>query len=372
MQQHHAINNHTNQNEYPIRILHCVAGLGVGGYENFIMNVYRKIDRNKVQFDFLYSYDGVFEEEILSLGGKLHKIPFIVDASPLKYNKCVLEFFEKNKNYKIVHSHMDKFSGQVLRLAKKVGVPVRIAHSHSTRNLGNLIYKAVKNYYGTKIKNSCTDRLACGKDAGYWLFGRSTDFTVVTNGIDINKFKSDDNRNKKEFSIVNIARFDLVKNHTFLIDVFNEIYKHDNSSKLYLAGTGNTQLSIKNKVSSLNLDSAVTFLDVCRDIPALLSKADVLCMPSLFEGLPVSLIEAQSTGTPCVVSDNITKEVNVTGDVEFLSLQDNSEKWAEALLKHKGKEKKNNRQKMIDTGYDINMSAKYLEEFYLSKRITSK
>lgn len=351
--------------EQPVRVLHCVAGLGRGGYETFIMNVYRKIDRTKVQFDFLYSFDGVFTEEVKRLGGRLYQIPFITQKGPFAYRKNVMKFLRAHPEYRIVHSHMDKFSGEIMRCAKKCGVPVRIAHSHSTKNEGGWLFQLVKNYYGKKILPNCTHKFACSRQAGEWLFAGDTDrIAVVKNGVDTARFCPADSREKDLFTVVNVGRFVEAKNHGFLVDVFAAVHRMDGSARLILAGTGALQQQVKEKVAALGLDEWVAFLGDCSDVPGLLAKADVLCMPSLFEGLPVSLIETQAAGVPCVISDRIPAEVDITGEVEFLSLDDSPETWARSLLKYKGTDKKNNKQKVVESGYDIASTAAFLQGFY--------
>lgn len=351
----------------PIRVLHCVAGLGRGGYETFIMNVYRQIDRTKVQFDFLYSFDGVFVEEVKRLGGRAYQIPFITQKGPFVYRKAVRNFLKTHPDYTIIHSHMDKFSGLIMECAKEQGIPVRIAHSHNTKNEGGLAFQLVKDYYGKKILPNCTHKMGCSADAYRWLFGTEEGMMVVQNGVDTEKFSSADSRNPDVFTVVNIARFTQQKNHSFLTDIFAELYRMDNTARLVLAGTGDLMDKTKKKVQSLGLSSAVTFLGDCNDVPGLLTTADVLCMPSLFEGLPVSLVETQSAGVPCVISDTIPAEVNLTDTITFLSLEDSPKKWAEALLKHKHKAKPDNRPKIREAGYDIRHTAAVLQEFYLKE-----
>jgi len=348
-----------------IRVLHCVAGLDRGGYEAFIMNVYRNIDRSKIQFDFLYSFDGVYTEEIRKLGGKLYQIPFITQKGPFVYRKAVMDFFKKHPEYKIVHSHMDKFSGMIMECAAKNNIPVRISHSHSTKNEGNILFHIVKDFYGKKIEDNCTHRFACSKAAGDWLFNGSESVNIIKNGVSAKAFNNTDCRDSNLFSIANIGRFVPAKNHSFLIDIFNELYKLDNASRLVLAGTGTLMEQVKAKVDALGLKEYVTFLGDCNDIPTLLSKTDVICMPSLFEGLPVTLIEAQSAGVPCVISDRIPAEVDVSGDIAFMSLDSSPEQWAKKLLEYKGRQKSDNRQKIIENGYDINATASFLQQFYI-------
>lgn len=356
-----------NKHQLPIRVLHCVAGLDRGGYETFIMNIYRKIDKTKVQFDFLYSFDGVFNDEILSMGGKLYKIPFITEKGPFVYKKAVDHFLNKHTEYKIVHSHMDKFSGLIMKCAKNAKIPVRISHSHSTKNEGGLAFQIVKNYYGKMIDKNCTHRFACSKAAYDFLFNKNDNAKIINNGIDLGKFQKPDNRDIQTFTIVNVARFTKAKNHEFLIGIFNQVKELEPTSRLILAGTGPLQSIIKEKVANLNLTENIEFLNDCEDIPQLLSIADVFCMPSLFEGLPVSLVEAQGAGLPCVISENVPEDVNISGNVEFLSLEKDSATWAKELLKFKGRNRFDNAEKIIEKGFDALTTAKELEEFYINK-----
>lgn len=352
----------------PIRILHCVAGLDRGGYETFIMNVYRKIDRSQIQFDFLYSFDGVFTEEVKRLGGRLYKIPFITEKGPFAYRKNVMRFFREHPEYRIVHSHMDKFSGEIMVCAKRCGIPVRIAHSHSTKNEGGVLFQLIKNYYGKKIVRNCTDKFACSQKAGEWLFAEDpTSITVIRNGVDTGRFCPIERRDPQAFTVVHVGRFVPAKNHRFLVEIFAALHAAEPSAKLLLAGTGALQPDILARVKELGLSDAVSFLGDCGDIPGLLAKADVLCMPSLFEGLPVSLIETQAAGVPCVISTGIPTEADVTGTVDFLSLQASPEVWAQALIKYKGAPKHDNRTKIIASGYDIGATAEFLQQFYLQK-----
>lgn len=356
-----------NTMKEPLRILHCLASLDRGGAETFIMNVYRGIDRSLVQFDFLYSYDGVYKDEIKQLGGHLYQIPFITQCGPFAYRKHVMQVLHEHPEYHIIHSHMDKFSGLIMECAKKQNIPVRIAHSHSTRNEGGTLFQLVKNYYGNKIATNCTDRFACSEKAATWLFGNQASSTVIVkNGVDLSRYSGQDHRNPNNFTICAIGRFVPVKNHAFLIDVFAKTYQLDPTSRLILAGSGVLMDTIKEKVNSLGLTDYVTFLGDCNNIPQLLEQVDVLCMPSLFEGLPIVTVEAQSAGVPCVVSDTITREINITDSVAFLSLADDPTIWAKELLHQKGKQKPDNRDKVAKHGYDISATIQQLQLFYLS------
>lgn len=352
----------------PIRILHCVAGVDRGGYEAFIMNVYRNIDTSKVQFDFLYSFDGVYKQEIEQLGGRLYKIPFITQKGPFAYTSAVRKFFKEHKEYKIVHSHMDKFSGLIMREAKKANVPVRIAHSHNIANEGGLAFKVVKDYYGKMISPNCTDRFACSEDAGKWMFDNA-EFTVVKNGIDLSKFDCKDTRNKEKFVITAVGRFTQQKNHEFLIDIFNCICKKRDNAVLYLAGSGTLQNHIKEKVEKLGLSQKVVFMGDCSDVPSLMHKTDVMCLPSLFEGLGIVFIEAQSCGVKCVTSTNVPQEAKVSEDLSYLSLDKSAEYWADFILSINVDKKNDNHKSVREHGYDIVDTAEKLQKFYIEKSL---
>ena len=172
-----------------VKVLHCVVNMNRGGAETFIMNLYRNIDRSKIQFDFLTSIEGVYEEEIKQLGGKVYRIPYITQVGPFAYAKSLHNFFLAHPEYQIVHSHMDKMSGIVLREAKRANVKVRIAHSHSTKNEGNILEKMIKMYYGTYINSNSNVKFACSSDAAVFLYKKlSKNARIIKNGIDINKF----------------------------------------------------------------------------------------------------------------------------------------------------------------------------------------
>lgn len=352
----------------PIRILHCVAGIGRGGYETYIMNLYRNIDRTKVQFDFLYSFGGVYRAEIESLGGRLYKIPFITEKGPFAYTKYVREFFAAHPEYKIVHSHMDKFSGHIMREAKRAGIPIRISHSHSVASSGVLAYKIVKGFYGFMINPNCTDRFACSQEAGDWLFGKGrNDIVVVKNGIDLKKFSCQDKRDRTKLTISCVGRLAEEKNHTFLIDIFNEVYKKNKNAQLIIAGTGDMEKTLKEKVKKLGLAHCIDFIGDCNDVNNLLQKTDIMCLPSLFEGLGIVFVEAQACGVKCIASDRVPLEAKVSDDIQFIPLEKGAEYWADAILKTDVSEKKDNHQRIKECGYDISDVAQKVQNFYLEK-----
>lgn len=359
-----------------IRVLQVVTLMNRGGLESMLMNYYRNIDRNKIQFDFLEHRDGNhdYTEEILSLGGKIYHVPNVNPFNTNNYLNELNDFFKKHSSeYTIVHSHLDSMSAYPLKYAQKYGIPVRIAHSHNTNQEKNLKY-LVKMYSKTKIKKFTTNQFACGKEAGQWLFS-SNDFQIMNNAIDTEKYiynsisslqmKKSLNISGK-FVLAHIGRFNKQKNHDFLIDIFKEVYKNDNNSILLLVGVGELEGKVKDKVKRLGLTKVVKFLGLRNDIPDLLQAVDVFVFPSLFEGLPVTLVEAQASGLPCIVSENITDEVKLTENIKYLNLRDDVSIWAKYILKYKYEFIRKNMYKTIAMkDFDIVKNASKIEDFYI-------
>lgn len=362
----------------PIRVLHCVAGLAHGGYESLLMNLYRCIDRRVVQFDFVSSFPGVYEPEILELGGVIHRIPFITQKGPFVYTHALNQVLTASPQYAIVHSHMDKFSGLVMRQAKKAGIPFRIAHSHNTQNEGGLAFQVVKNYYGNMVLPNATHLFACSQAAADWMFGsQSSQAHILFNGIDPQRFafspsvraqvRSEWNLAPDTLVFGHVGRFVEQKNHARILCIFSEIVRKHPNSVLLLAGTGPLQAAMEQKAAELGIQRQVFFLGARQDIPQLLQGMDCFLFPSLHEGLPVTLIEAQASGLPITAASTITSEVAITSLVQFYSLQDNNDAWASAALaqalEHRNLRTSPSKQ-IADAGYDIRQTAAWLTEFY--------
>lgn len=344
-----------------------------GGLETMIMNYYRNIDRTKVQFDFLvHRFDKAnYDDEILSLGGKIYHLPNLNPFSK-EYLKSLDEFFKNHREYKIVHSHLDCMSAIPLNAAKKYGVPIRIAHAHSSNQIKDLKYP-LKLYYKTKISKYATHLFACSEEAGKWMFN-TNQFFVLPNAIDANLYSfSEEKRNEirnelqlnNQLVIGHVGRFTSVKNHAFIIDIFNELHKIKPESVLLLAGTGNLMNDIKDKVNKLNLSDNVKFLGLRSDIPDLMQAIDVFVFPSLYEGLPVTLVEAQASGLPCIISDKIPIECKKTDLVKQISLDKSAKQWAEVLLESSKIERKNTYNEIVSSGFDIQSNATKLQEYYM-------
>ncbi|ASZ16747.1 glycosyltransferase family 1 protein [Bacillus paranthracis] len=363
----------------PLRVLHVVVNMNRGGAETLIMNLYRNIDHSKVQFDFLTCKEGVFDEEIVKLGGKVHRIPYVTDVGHRGYIKALDTFFNSHPQYKIVHSHMDKMSGFVLRSAKKARVPVRIAHSHSTNSEGGTIAKLYKWYAGAFIASCATHFLACSAAAAQWLFAnRESTTKILKNGIECDEFafNLDIRKRVREelklhedvFVIGHVGRFSYPKNHTLLIDIFAQFIEYKPNSILLLVGDGPLRLEIEKKVEKLNLTDKVKFLGMRGDINCLLQAFDTFIFPSIYEGLPVTLIEAQGAGLPCIISDTITQDVDLGLNlVERCSLL-NIRNWIGELqgITDKQVSRSVAQHVLAEKGYDIKNITGITQKFYVA------
>lgn len=312
------------------RILHIVPNMQSGGLETFIMNVYRNIDREKIQFDFLVHYEErkFYDNEIELLGGKIHRFSLRNDNNIFKYIKKLDAFFKEHREYKIIHCHMASIGFLIFYIARKNGVKIRIAHSHNS-NTENTLKGFIKSILIKPYKYLSTHRLACSEQAGNFLFGKM-DFQVIENAIDINKFLYNLDIRKKvrkelklqdKFVIGHIGRFCEQKNHNFLIECFAKFHKESDNSVLILIGEGELKEKIQKKVKELNIDKSVIFLGNRKDVNELYQAMDCFAFPSKFEGLGIVLIEAQVSGLNVISSSNIPEEAIVTENIKLLDTE---------------------------------------------------
>ena len=361
-----------NISNTPIRVLQIIGSMNLGGAENFLMNVYRKIDRTKVQFDFVVHKQGVFDDEIKKLGGEIYYIKPLQKVGPIKYKKELKGIFD-SKKYRIVHSQIDQVSGFILKVAYQCGIPVRIAHSHSSKNSNSFVGKIYKSYLQKKINKYSTKRYACSDKAGKWLYKRA-DFEVINNGIDINKFVFNANERKKmrkqyniddsTLVIGHVGRFMDAKNHEYLIDIFNDYNKNVNAnSALLLIGSGELKEKIILKVNKLNLNKNVIFLEGLTDVYRYYNMMDIFVFPSIYEGLPLTLIEAQVNGLKCLISKNVTSQCQITNKCEFLDINQSSQIWANKITKSENRIINKNSKKILS--FNSQNIANKLCEFYV-------
>lgn len=360
----------------PVRILHVVTYMGRGGLETMLMNYYRHIDRSKVQFDFLVhrDFEADYDQEILSLGGRIYHLPRLNPFS-IHYYKELNLFFKNHPEYRVVHVHQDCMSSIALKAAYRSHVPVRIAHSHNANQDKNIKY-LIKRYFMRSIPQYATHLFACGEEAGNWMFNGKK-FIVLNNAIDTKKFAYDiDKRNivrdklaiTDDFIIGHVGRFNKQKNHDFLIDIFNEVHKMLNNSKLLLVGTGDLEDKIKEKVNSFNLANNVLFVGNRDDVNELMQAMDIFVFPSHYEGLPVTLVEAQASGLPVIKSNYVPDQCIMTPNVYTLSLSNSPKEWADEIIKMMKEYKRTDTSHYImENQYDISVNAKWLEEFYMGE-----
>ena len=370
----------------PFRVLHVLGKMNRGGAETMVMNLYRNIDRSKVQFDFIvHSIEkGDYDDEIKELGGNIFYLPKFRFSTVLKYVNSWVEFFYKHPEYQIIHGHIRSTASIYLPLAQKYGLKT-VIHSHSTSN-GSGFPSLIKYFFQIPLRWDIVDYyFACSKDSGRWLYGNArltkANFHIFKNTIETMKYiqcpkvrisKRREMQLEGKFVIGHVGRFHQSKNHDFIIDILSEIYKKNKQVLLLLIGTGDLENKIKQKVSALGFSDIVKFLGVRSDVPDLLRAMDVFLFPSLYEGLPITLVEAQAAGLKIFASDNITKEITLTDCVEFISLDQPASYWADLILHNSGNyERYNTYSEICQEGYDVRANVKWIENFYLNLLINN-
>ncbi|MDD4564170.1 MAG: glycosyltransferase [Eubacteriales bacterium] len=356
-----------------------------GGINSFLMDLYRNIDRDKIQFDFLVhrAEIGSSEEEIIKLGGKIYRVPPINPFHHRGYLVSLKAFFENHKEYQIIHAHNNAFSMYPLRAAKRARVPIRIAHSHTALKNKNINKKTVFILYTkSKIKKYSTHFFACSDIAGQWLFGKDTlnnkNYKTLYNAIDMNSFIYNPEKRIKirellglegKFVIGHVGRLNPAKNYNFLLKIVNEIFKKDKDAVLLQVGVDQIKGAelCKNIITETQNQDKVIFAGMRNDVNDLMQAMDIFLFPSLNEGLPVTLIEAQAMGLPCIVSkEGVSSEIYITDYIKGVSLKKSSSDWADIILYTKSENcKERNSNSIRGTMFDIKFVSKWLEEFYL-------
>lgn len=378
-------NRRKDDKSEPIRVLHVVGRMDRGGIETMIMNLYRNIDRSKVQFDFLahYGREAVYNDEIRALGGRIYEMPALRDETHVyywrvfKYIFALRRFFKEHREYDVLHGHMTNTASIYMPIARKYGVSCRIAHSHSTKGKAGLL-GVVTDILQKPIYKYATDWFACSKAAADWFFPRAAveagKVTIVPNAVDAKKFRFDPSTRERmrralgvegKLVIGCVGRFRPEKNQAFLLEVLREILKSEPEAVLMFVGDGPEEKAVKAQAEEMGLSGKARFLGMRTDIPDVLQAMDVFALPSLWEGLPVTGIEAQASGLHCVVSTGVTEEMNIIGMVEYLPLDGSLEKWAEALSKAAKAPRYDTYERLKAAGYDIHTTARWLQEFYL-------
>lgn len=353
-----------------IRVLHVFHNMGNGGIEQFVMNYYRHIDRNAVQFDFLTSvpYAGFFDQEILANGGRLyHACPYA--NNPIKTYMDIASIVN-NQRYTIIHRHTGSAFGYFdLRAAKSGGADHLILHAHNTEAGHRLLHRLSKSF----LSFDCI-RFACSEESGRFLFGNDADFRIIRNAIDVSRFTFDEQiRNEmrkalhcdNKLVIGHVGRFAEQKNHQRLLSIFEKIHAVREDSLLLCIGDGALLKTMQKRAAERGITDSVLFLGQREDVHNLLQAMDVFLLPSLWEGFGISLLEAQASGLPCFASKEATPEaVNVTGNTHFLSLHESDEKWAAAILSHDFSRDLSAAGRIRAAGFDIVAEARKLQTIY--------
>lgn len=362
----------------PIRILNLFTIMDRGGAETMVMNYYRHIDRNRIQFDFIVHRDkkGAYDDEIKELGGRIFHFPPIRPWSAHTYRKQIYAFLKSHPEYKIIHSNMSELGYDAFKEAAKLHVPVLINHAHLAPH-GVDIKSPFRWYMKTNMRHYTTHMFTCSQAAGDWLYGKKNRpyFIQMNNAIDTDLFKYNETVRKEvrhelnigynQLVIGHVGRFDLQKNHQFIIDIFHELHNMNKESVLILVGTGKLIDQIKEKVKELHLEDSVMFLGVRSDVNRLMQAFDAFLFPSLFEGLPVTLVEAQAAGLPILMSDAIPKDCIITNQIKSLSLDLSAQEWALSLLSEvKNFYRKDTSDLIKEAGFDICSNAHWLEKKY--------
>lgn len=373
--------------EEPIRVLQVVGRMDRGGIETMIMNLYRNIDRSKVQFDFLahYGREAAYNEEIRTLGGRIYEMPALKDEKHVYYWKlfeyisALNKFFAEHREYKIIHGHMTNTASIYMPIAKKYGVNCRIAHSHNTQGKAGLSGYVTEFLQKAVCKNA-TDWFACSKAAAKWFYPEeeiaSGRVKIIANAVDAEKFRFNIEKRmqmRKQLALEDalvigcVARFRPEKNHLFLLKVLKKILEIRGNAVLLFAGEGPSECLVKEKALEMGIAEKVIFLGMRTDIPDVMQAMDVFALASFWEGLPVVGIEAQASGLHCVVSDGITQEMNAIDMVEYISLNEPIDEWADLVIKLAEMPREDTYERMKQAGYDIHTTAPWLQNFYLEK-----
>lgn len=363
-----------------LRVLHSVSNMARAGIETMLMNYYRQIDRDRIQFDFLANkpVPGEYDDEIRSMGGRVFVSPGLNPLHYPKYKRYVAELLHSDPEIKIVHAHNEAMGYYALQSAKDAGIRVRIAHAHNTQIIKDYKYP-LKMVCKQLLPGAATDYWSCGRDAGIYYYGEkrwNESGFILRNAIDVSRFAfrpeareriRQENGLNDFFVMGHVGRFNLQKNHSRLLDIFAELLKAVPDARLALIGVGELEPSVKEKAQALGIQDKTLFLGQMSDVSEWYQAMDCFVLPSLFEGLPVVGIEAQTAGLPCFFSDKVTDEILLSPQALRISLEADDTEWVNALLA--ARQQKADRNQGIDivreAGYDIHEEAKKLQEIYL-------
>jgi len=363
-----------------IRVLHVLGTTNIGGAESRVMELYRAMDREAVQFDFLVHTDacGHYNREILGLGGKIYRVPRFKVYNYFAYKKALQKFFKEHSEYAVVHGHMTSTAAIYLPIAKNAGIPMAIAHARSAgvdKGVKGVLTKILR----LPLKYRADHCFTCSLEAGIAVFGKGWvkkgKVWTIPNAIDARRFQyKEEIRNQVrgelglsgKFVIGHVGSFRFMKNHAYLVKIFEECHKRCTNAVLVLIGTGELEQETKDLVKSFGLEEQVLFLGNQPEVERYYQAFDYFVFPSIFEGLPGSVAEAQAAGLHCLVSDKVTKEAALTELVSFKSIKESAVKWAEEILaNYEAAFVRKDMQGIIEKKqFDVRRQAVEMEAFY--------
>ncbi|MEY8677872.1 glycosyltransferase family 1 protein [Granulimonas faecalis] len=365
----------------PVRVLHVLQRMEAGGTQAFLMNLYRNIDRSKVQFDFLVEYEEkeFYDDEIESLGGRVYRSNFREDKNLPRFVRFLRGFFGSHSEYAVVHCHAYTIGYFVLREAERAGVAVRIAHSHENNMYGvtvplKVVMRSLFPIHANKL-------MACSDEAGRFLFG-DRNYTVVKNAIDVDRYVFDETVRtevRRELGlgsslvVGSVGRLHHQKNQAFLLDAFREVAAMRPDARLLLVGNGPLREKIIAKASDLGIADRMILLSDRRDMDRLYQAMDVFVLPSFYEGLGIVAVEAQSSGLPTICSGGVAEDANVSPLFRRMMLEESPKAWAETIIKSAGV-----RDCAVGAagarahGFDVRDNAMKMQEWYLAKAANAR
>lgn len=363
-----------------VRVLHSVSNMDRAGIETMLMNYYRHIDREKVQFDFLCNKTkpGAYDDEVKALGGRIYHTPGLNPAKLPKYMKYMRNLFAEHPEYKIIEAHNGAFGVYALHGAKISNVSTRIYHAHGAA-ITNDWKKPLKLICMKFLPSNMTHHYTCGIAAARCYFGDKIvdagDYEFIPNAIEVNRFVFNqevrdkirkENNLEGHHVLGHVGRFMSQKNHTFLLDVFADVVKRDADAVLVLLGDGELMEEMKQKANALNIADKVKFVGNVGNANEWYQAFDTFILPSVWEGLPVVGVEAQAADLPSIFSTNVTREIGFSDEAVFIDTNDSKDKWVDAILNGFAKIERKDRTELIrENNYDIELEAVKLQERYL-------
>lgn len=341
-----------------------------GGKETFIVNTFNYLNKEKYKFYFIsYNEKIVYEDYLKENGAVIVPIPPRYEGYS-SFCESLKRVFETN-HIDILWSHKTSLSScELIKIAKKKNVPIRIVHSHSSANMGNKLTYILHNINRKLINRWANKFVACSKNAAEWFFDDQKDVIILKNAIDLSKYQYNVSIREKirrqydlegKFVVGHVGRFGKEKNHQKLLDVFLEIHKQNKNTTLLLCGDGEERNNIEKKIDEYALKECVIMTGIIENVHEILQAFDVFVMPSFFEGLPFVLLEAQAAGLKCIVSDTISKEADITCSTKYLPLESSNIGWANEIMKHTNYERENAYMVLKEKGFDLKENIKIIE-----------